>query len=86
MEIEENATVKKVRIKHVTSSSINVLSLKFKEAISLKFSNAPVENLCLIFAGKIMKDAENLNTHHVKDGELITDLMSHIFTLTLIFL
>jgi len=41
---------------------------KFKEAISLKFSNAPVENLCLIFAGKIMKDAENLNTHHVKDG------------------
>ena len=42
---------------------------QFKEAISLKFSNAPVENLCLIFAGKIMKDAENLNTHHVKDGK-----------------
>merc|ERR1712112_433659 len=46
----------------------NATVKKFKEAISLKFSNAPVENLCLIFAGKIMKDAENLNTHHVKDG------------------
>jgi len=46
----------------------NATVRKFKEAISLKFSNAPVENLCLIFAGKIMKDAENLNTHHVKDG------------------
>jgi len=46
----------------------NATVRKFKEAISVKFSNAPVENLCLIFAGKIMKDAENLNTHHVKDG------------------
>merc|ERR1711892_744695 len=46
----------------------NATVKKFKEAISLKFSNAPVENLCLIFAGKIMKDAENLNTHHVKEG------------------
>jgi len=46
----------------------NATVKKFKEAISVKFSNAPVENLCLIFAGKIMKDAENLNTHHVKDG------------------
>jgi len=46
----------------------NATVKKFKEAISVKFSSAPVENLCLIFAGKIMKDAENLNTHHVKDG------------------
>jgi len=46
----------------------NATVKKFKEAISLKFSNAPVENLCLIFAGKIMKDAEHLHTHHVKDG------------------
>ena len=38
----------------------------FKEAISLKFAGAPVENLCLIFAGKIMKDGETLATHNVK--------------------
>jgi len=41
---------------------------KFKEAISPKFSNAPVESLCLIFAGKIMKDVETLGSHNVKDG------------------
>ena len=39
---------------------------QFKEAISAKFSGAPVENLCLIFAGKIMKDQETLASHNVK--------------------
>jgi len=41
---------------------------QFKEAISAKFSGAAVENLCLIFAGKIMKDQETLASHNVKDG------------------
>jgi len=44
---------------------------KFKEAISVKFNNAPIENLCLIFAGKILKDAENLGSHNIKDGMTI---------------
>ncbi|XP_076646845.1 ubiquilin isoform X2 [Halictus rubicundus] len=39
----------------------------FREAVSKKF-NAQTEQLCLIFAGKIMKDHESLNTHNVKDG------------------
>ncbi|CAK9809594.1 UBQLN1 [Anthophora quadrimaculata] len=39
----------------------------FKEIISKKF-NAQTEQLCLIFAGKIMKDHETLSTHNVKDG------------------
>ncbi|KOC66309.1 Ubiquilin-1 [Habropoda laboriosa] len=39
----------------------------FKEIISKKF-NAQTEQLCLIFAGKIMKDHETLRTHNVKDG------------------
>lgn len=30
--------------------------------------NAEPEQLCLIFAGKIMKDPETLATHKVKDG------------------
>lgn len=38
-----------------------------KEAVSKKF-NASTEQLCLIFAGKIMKDHETLSTHNVKDG------------------
>jgi ubiquilin len=41
---------------------------QFKQAISVKFGNAPLENLCLIFAGKIMKDTETLVNHNVKDG------------------
>jgi len=45
----------------------NATIKKFKEAISVKFK-APVENLCLIFAGKIMKDEETLTLHNVKDG------------------
>ncbi|XP_063982563.1 ubiquilin-1 [Diachasmimorpha longicaudata] len=39
----------------------------FKEEVSKKF-NAQPEQLCLIFAGKIMKDHETLGTHNVKDG------------------
>ncbi|KAH9376998.1 hypothetical protein HPB48_018752 [Haemaphysalis longicornis] len=38
-----------------------------KEAVSKEFS-APVELLCLIFAGKILKDHEALATHNIKDG------------------
>jgi len=49
----------------------NVTVRKFKEAISSKFSNAPIENLCLIFAGKILKDTENLSSHNIKDGMTI---------------
>merc|ERR1712012_433411 len=44
---------------------------KFKEAISVKFNNAPIENLCLIFAGKILKDSDNLGAHNIKDGMTI---------------
>jgi len=40
---------------------------QFKEAVSKKF-NAQADQLCLIFAGKIMKDHETLGTHNIKDG------------------
>lgn len=39
----------------------------FKQAVAKKF-NAQVDQLCLIFSGKIMKDHETLATHNVKDG------------------
>ena len=42
--------------------------LQFKAKISPEFENAPVEQLCLIFSGKIMKDHETLETHNIKDG------------------
>lgn len=40
---------------------------EFKELVSKKF-NAPEEQLCLIFAGKILKDADTLAQHGIKDG------------------
>lgn len=41
--------------------------MQFKELVAAKFE-ADVEQLCLIFAGKIMKDDETLKDHNVKDG------------------
>lgn len=40
---------------------------QFKDLIGPKFS-AEADQLCLIFAGKIMKDVDNLQTHNIKDG------------------
>lgn len=40
---------------------------EFREQVSKIFS-APVEQLCLIFAGKILKDDDKLSTHGIKDG------------------
>jgi len=60
--------VKTPKEKQAVEIEENATIRQFKEAISAKFSSAPVENLCLIFAGKIMKDQENLTSHNVKDG------------------
>lgn len=41
--------------------------MQFKELVAQKF-NAQQEQICLIFAGKIMKDHETLKSHNVKNG------------------
>lgn len=41
--------------------------VQLREMVSQKFS-APVEQLCLIFAGKILKDEDSLEQHGIKDG------------------
>lgn len=41
---------------------------EFKAKISKEFGDAPIEQLCLIFAGKILKDHDTLAAHNVKDG------------------
>ncbi|KAL3191641.1 hypothetical protein MRX96_059733 [Rhipicephalus microplus] len=41
--------------------------LQLKEQVAKEFS-APLEQLCLIFAGKILKDNETISTHNIKDG------------------
>ncbi|XP_075979866.1 ubiquilin isoform X1 [Anticarsia gemmatalis] len=40
---------------------------KLKDVLSPKFSAEP-EQLCLIFAGKILNDADSLKQHNIKDG------------------
>ncbi|XP_068622414.1 ubiquilin-1 isoform X1 [Battus philenor] len=40
---------------------------KLKEVLSPKFTAEP-EQLCLIFAGKIMNDSDTLKQHNIKDG------------------
>ena len=42
----------------------------FKATISEAFG-APVEQLCLIYAGKILKDHETLNTHGINDDKTV---------------
>ena len=44
-----------------------LIYLQFKQIIADKFQAEP-EQLCLIFAGKIMKDSDTLKAHNVKDG------------------
>jgi len=41
---------------------------EFKAKISIEFNNTPVEHLCLIYAGKMLKDHENLDLHSIKDN------------------
>ena len=44
------------------------LCFQVKSKVSVEFNNTPVEQLCLIFSGKIMKDHETLGTHNITDG------------------
>jgi ubiquilin len=41
--------------------------LKLKEEVSKKF-NKSIDQLCLIYAGKILKDVDTLTQHGIKDG------------------
>lgn len=59
--------IKTPKDKHSVEIEEDASIKDFKEAVAKKFEAQP-EQLCLIFAGKIMKDHENLATHNVKDG------------------
>ena len=65
-------------------------SFQFKAKISKEFGDAPIEQLCLIFAGKILKDHETLAAHNVKvKRPLLTDffsLLNHVSELKVILI
>ncbi|GAB1600552.1 ubiquilin-1-like isoform X1 [Argonauta hians] len=60
-------TVKTNKEKQDIKVDADVSVKEFKELVSKKF-NAPEEQLCLIFAGKILKDADTLKQHEIHDG------------------
>ena len=43
------------------------MCFQLKEEVAARFGS-PVEQLCLIFAGKILKDPDHLEQHGIKDG------------------
>uniref|UniRef100_T1JDD4 Ubiquilin-4 n=1 Tax=Strigamia maritima TaxID=126957 RepID=T1JDD4_STRMM len=53
--------------KHTVETEEDATVKEFKEVIAPKF-DCPLEQLCLIFAGKILKDHESLKSHGIKDG------------------
>lgn len=60
-------TVKTPKEKEVIEVPDTSTVAEFKELVAKKFS-ADVEQLCLIFAGRILKDAETLASQNIKDG------------------
>ncbi|XP_014259404.1 ubiquilin-1 [Cimex lectularius] len=65
-----NITVKTTKEKQALEVEEDATIMDFKEIVSKVFK-AQVEQVCLIFAGKIMKDHETLATHNIKDGVVV---------------
>lgn len=59
--------VKTAKEKKVVKVSESASVKELKEQVAKEF-DAPLEQLCLIFAGKILKDNEAISTHNIKDG------------------
>ncbi|XP_042207515.1 ubiquilin-1-like isoform X2 [Homarus americanus] len=60
-------TVKTAKDKQSVEVEEDASVKDLREVVSEKF-NAALEQVCLIFAGKILKDGEKLNHHNIKDG------------------
>ncbi|KXJ11897.1 ubiquilin-1 [Exaiptasia diaphana] len=60
--------VKTSKEKETIEISPDATIKEFKDEISPKFNNAPVGQLCLIFAGRILKDNETVESYNIKDG------------------
>lgn len=62
-----SVTVKTPKEKEVVEVAENASVKEFKDIVAPKFNSEP-DQLCLIFAGKIMKDGDTLTQHNIKDG------------------
>ncbi|XP_064461063.1 ubiquilin-1-like [Ornithodoros turicata] len=59
--------VKTAKEKKTVTTNASSTIKELKEEVAKEFA-VPVEQLCLIFAGKILKDHENLSAHNITDG------------------
>ncbi|XP_076465040.1 ubiquilin-1-like isoform X2 [Babylonia areolata] len=60
-------TVKTPKEKHEIEIGVNASVKELKEQVAKQFGS-PIEQLCLIFAGKILKDPDTLEQHGIKNG------------------
>ncbi|KAK7116329.1 ubiquilin-1-like [Littorina saxatilis] len=60
-------TVKTPKEKHDIQIDTKATVKELKDLVAAKFGS-PLEQLCLIFAGKILKDPDQLEQHGIKDG------------------
>lgn len=65
--IKMKLTVKTPKDKKDVEVSEEATVKELREVVAEKFG-ASLDQVCLIFAGKILKDPELLKTHHLKDG------------------
>ena len=61
-------TVKTPKEKQTVEVSEDATVDELKEEVGKKFNNPCKPQLCLIFAGKILKDPDSLKSHGIKDG------------------
>ncbi|XP_076369732.1 ubiquilin-1-like [Tachypleus tridentatus] len=71
---EEELTVKKISLVIKTAKEKKTVDIEdnasiknLRKKVSQHFST-PLDQVCLIFAGKILKDHETLGSHNIKDG------------------
>lgn len=69
-EAKINVTVKTATAKHVIQISAEATISELREEVQKKFGD-PLEQLCLIFAGRILKDPDNVKKEGIKDGMTI---------------
>ncbi|XP_065672403.1 ubiquilin-1 isoform X3 [Hydra vulgaris] len=75
--VEETFEQNKIKINVKTATSKETIEIsaiatikELREAVHVKF-NSPIEKLCLIFAGRILKDQDTLKSEGIHDGTTI---------------
>jgi ubiquilin len=64
--------IKSTNAKHTLSVSLSMTALELKNRLSTAdYANVPAMSQRLIYSGRVLKDADTLESHKVKDGNTI---------------